>query len=243
MKEIRVGWTLLSEEFHAAYGEPTRYRLEKDRSLEKSGFLSCPAVRSTVEDIYQIASPFTLHLRAVETHGTLRIVPVYPLTTLSEHLVKMLVSVEPRSAWRTPDRCILQVASPFVFFSDDDVTVEQFDSGLSDRSRMNWRLIPGKFNIYAWQRPVNWAVEWDMSLGDFEIRTGETQYCVRFASAEHTPSQSKIVLQEVPLSDVLKDRLRHSGGVSKMRRGTSALMKASAGERVAVKLVGEYPNE
>ena len=237
--EITVGWSLLGEEFHAAYGQPTRFRLDKDSSADRAGFLSCPAVRATVEDAYQVESPFSLRLRALESHGALTIAPVYPFTTLAEPLVKAMVTVEPRTTWRTPNRCIVQVASPFVFFSDDDVLIEQFESSLSPKSSLNWRLIPGKFNIYAWQRPLNWSFEWDMSLGDFEVRTGETQYSVKFHSANNRSASPSIKLQEMPVSDVLRERLRHSGGVSKMRRGTSALIRSSHEDRSNIRLIGD----
>ena len=239
VEQITVGWSLLGEAFHSAYGQPTRFRLAKDNSADKTGFLSCPAVRATVEDAYQIDSPFSLRLRASDSHGALTIAPVYPFTTLAEPLVKSMVTVEPRAAWRTPNRCIVQVVSPFVFFSDQDVLVEQFESSLSSKSSLNWRLIPGKFNIYAWQRPLNWSFEWDMSLGDFEIRTGETQYSVKFHAGSSAIAAPTFKLQEMPVSDVLRERLRHSGGVSKMRRGTSALIRSSHEERANLRFMGD----
>ena len=37
------------------------------------------------------------------------------------------------------------------------------------QTTLNWRVIPGNFDIYSWQRPLNWAFEWDTRLGDLTI--------------------------------------------------------------------------
>lgn len=237
MQNLTVGFTLLSEEFRAAYAEPIRHRLPKDTNPNHTGFLSCPAVRSTIENTFEVCSPFSLKLRAEVEKGNLQIKPVYPFTSVAQPILRKLLTVEDPRTWRHSTRPIVQIVSPFVFYADEPVLIEQFDSSLSDRSKLNWRIIPGKFDIYAWQRPVNWAFEWDTTSGDFEIRLGETQYCVKFTATDRALSNQAVTLEKRELTAKLKERLQESAGISKVRRGTMALLKSASGNRSSIKLL------
>jgi len=106
--------------------------------------------------------------------------------------------------------------------------VEQSSTELSNISKLNWRVIPGKFDIYAWQRPLNWAFEWDFSCGDFEIRVGEPQYKVRFFSTAIPVGNYSIKLQKISLDEKIINRLELTKDISKVRKGTLQLFKRAA---------------
>jgi Arc/MetJ-type ribon-helix-helix transcriptional regulator len=84
-------------------------------------------------------------------------------------------------------------------------------------------VIPGRFDIYAWQRPLNWAFEWDISCGDFEVRVGEPLYNVKFISDMVPNGSYKIRLIRQGLTDALKKRMDLTRDVASIRRGTSKL--------------------
>lgn len=88
---------------------------------------------------------------------------------------------------------------------------------------MNWRVIPGKFDVYAWQRPLNWAIEWDTSAGDLVIRAGEPQYFVKFADSHSGNCSPELI--ECKLTPELEERLLLSRGITGIRKGVTPLMK------------------
>ncbi len=100
---------------------------------------------------------------------------------------------------------------------------------------MNWRVIPGKFDIYAWQRPLNWAVEWDTSLDDLIIKAGEPIYFVKFSSVSRIASIVNLV--EITMNPEIEERLKMSRGITSIRKGLVPIMKNQSASRGQVKLI------
>jgi hypothetical protein len=235
--DISVGWCINSDSFAIAFDPPSKLIPPKDTTINSKGFLSCPAVRKFSEGIYQVTSPFSLKLRALENNGQLTIVPVYPFTSLTEEIAKIFIKIEPQETWNSTSTAVVQIPSPYVFVSDHKILIEQFSPELSKKSKMNWRVVPGKFDIYAWQRPLNWAFEWDLSCGDFEIRAGEPQYNIRFLPQEHPLENCKISLEKLELNKSIGERLALTRDVAKIRRGTSQLFSKAAQLRKNIKFL------
>ena len=104
---------------------------------------------------------------------------------------------------------------------------------LGDSESLNWNLIPGRFDIFAWQRALNFAAEWDSLRGDFILRTGDPMYFLRFAGDCKKPNE----LIEFPMSNELRERLRLFRGIAAVRRGTFGLMAEASHARENIKLM------
>jgi len=232
----KVGWCLYGNEALVAYEAPAPLLPPKDLSVKGNGFLSCPAVRSFTAGIFIVHSPFSIKLRFTKGKDSFSVRPVYPFTSIAEELIPELVSIEPPSSWRSKRFLVFQIPSPYVFFSDEKLFLEQSHPLLTDQSAFNWRVVPGKFDIYAWQRPLNWAVEWDTDLGDFEIRVGEPQYILRFYSLTDAPVQ-KISLIKQNLSTEINERIKLTTGITKIRKGVSPLFEKSSQLRSGIKFI------
>lgn len=241
--KLNIGWCIASDRFSVAFDAPTPLIPPKDPSLKKKGFLSCPAVRQFPDNIFQVTSPFSLKLRVVDSDNGPTIVPVYPFTSLTEDMVKNLVQVEPQDTWSKNNCAVIQIPSPFVFVADEVVFMEQSSPDLSVQSRLNWRVIPGRFDIYSWQRPLNWAFEWDFSTGDFEIRAGEPQYNVRFFSAREPFGSYTCQLQRLSFDNQIKKRLELTKDIANIRRGTMQLFQRSAQLRATENFLTDEKNE
>lgn len=138
--------------------------------------------------------------------------------------------LEPRDSWRNENFPVVQFPSPYVFVSDNHVEVEQLMPMVGDLTRLNWRLIPGRFNIYAWQRPLNWAFEWDIRNGDLTIRMGDPLYWVRFYDERGALIEDPEILQITPSPELL-ERMRSFSGVTAMQRGTAKLINEAKKSR------------
>ena len=232
---MRVGWCRTAQESSAILPDPTPVQLEQDASPSRRNFQSCPAVKSTLRGFHSINSPFALRLRAELRGRAIRFIPVYPFTSLSEATLREIFRLEPRDSWRRDDAPIIQIPSPYMFIADEPAELEQSSPILAKTSSLNWRLIPGKFDIYSWQRPLNWAFEWDISCGDLIVRMGEPLYYLRFWNAQGAVAKD-LELFEIPYSDELQKMVRAIAGVTAFRRGTADLIKRT-GERRSKKLL------
>jgi hypothetical protein len=226
----QIGWCFVNVEGTAAFPQPEKVHLGKDPSPTKRGYLSCPAVRAASQGYIEIRSPFSLRLRFKKSDGAVSIIPIYPFTSVNEDKLGEMLRLEPRDLWRSDDIPLFQIPSPYLFVADQPMEIEQCQPIFSDASTLNWRIISGRFDIYGWQRPLNWAIEWDTKCGDLVIRMGEPLYYVRFydASGQVVTNPSLI---KIPLTDEIKSRLSSTSGVTSLQRGTAALIKKASEER------------
>jgi hypothetical protein len=229
-RKMNVGWCHTPVEGVVAFPDPERLFLSKDPSPARRGPFSCPAVRATADGLFCIESPFSLKMRCRRVEDVLSFSPVYPFTTITESKLSEWFRIEPTSSWRSTSIPIFQMPSPYIFIADQKVDIEVMHPFLSPISSMNWRLIPGRFDIYGWQRPLNWAAEWDINGGDLVIRVGDPLYYIRFID-----SQNKIIsspeLVKVQYTKEIDQRVREISGVTSFRRGTMSLIRESASKR------------
>jgi hypothetical protein len=179
---------------------------------------------------FAIKSPFSLRLRFKKNDDVVSIVPIYPYTTINESKLGELLKLEPRDLWRSDDIPLLQIPSPYFFVADEPIDIEQCQPIFADTTSLNWRIIAGRFDIYGWQRPLNWAIEWDTKCGDLIIKMGEPLYYVRFYDASGKVI-TNLDLIRIPLTEELRARLNSSAGVTSYQRGTAALIKKASEER------------
>lgn len=234
-KKIKIGWCLDAQEHLLIYDEPKKLIPLKDNSINKKGYLSCPAVRSYCEDTFFVTSPFSLKIRFEDYNDRFEIKPVYPFSSIDENKFREFITVEHPSTWRNTNTLTMQIPSPYVFFSDEDVSIEQSHSLLLNQSKMNWRVIPGKFNIYAWQRPLNWAFEWDTSLGDFEIKSGEPIYSLKFLC--NKKKNCEFELKKYEMNEKISRRLKLTKNITSVKKGISPLIEKSKNDRKKIKLL------
>lgn len=226
----KIGWCFVNIEGTAAYPKPERVSLGKDPSVTKRGHLSCPAVRAAAVGYMSVGSPFSLRLKFRRRDNTVSFIPVYPFTSINESKLSEIFRLEPREQWRSADVPLFQISSPYFFVADEQIEVEQCQPIFANSTSLNWRIIPGRFNIYGWQRPLNWAIEWDTKCGDLVIRLGEPLYYLKFFDAEGRLISNPNI-QQVELTEDLRAKLNASAGVTSLQRGTAALMRAASDER------------
>lgn len=195
--------------------------------------MSCPAMRAYFEDTFVVASAFSLKLRRVSNSTGFTVCPVYPFTSIPPKRVQKFINVQPRSTWRKPDRVVLQISTPYMFFADEPVEIEQMHPILGDIETLNWNLIPGRFDIYAWQRTLNCSMEWDCTLGDLTIRQGDPLFFVRFRSE----NGQRFSVSECAFTGDIKERFRLFRGIASVRRGNFGLFEDAASARAHIKLV------
>ena len=229
----KVAWVNIAEKAAFAYPAPQKFIPPKDRNGLSKGFLSCPALRHYFDNTYMVCSAFTLRLRRVDEQGGFTIRPVYPFTSIAPNRIAKFVKIQPRNTWRKPERVVLQIPTPYLFFADEPIEVEQIHPSLGESDSLNWNLIPGRFDIYAWQRALNFALEWDSPKGDLVLRVGDPMYFLRF----HGERPEKHELVEQTMNNQLRERLRLFRGIASVRRGSFGLIADASKAREHIKLM------
>jgi hypothetical protein len=236
----RIGWCHSVADGSAVFESPTKVALPKETSALGKGFLSCPAVRDFFVGALQVRAPFSLHLKFQQSgSGSFSITPVYPRTSIRENRLREFLILEPPMTWRDNNFPVLQIPSPYFFVADEPVEVEQTQPLIAPSSRFNWRLIPGRFNIYDWQRPLNWAIEWDIRGGDLIIREGEPLYYLRFFDATTGAALRRVELLQIEMTSELEARVAMTRGVTGLTRGLKPVMKKAGALRTQKFLEGK----
>ncbi|WP_092485693.1 hypothetical protein [Candidatus Ichthyocystis hellenicum] len=224
---VTIGWALFEESSAVLFYPPEP--LSSLYSHKPSGVSACPAVQHYERRVFHIRSPYTFRIRANFDNKKWYFYPIYPFTEMPESSLFERIQFQPRSSWRDPFIPVLQMLLPYVFVSDEDVFLNQIEAPcFKNRS---WSLISGRFNIYDWQRPINWAISWVDTSMDIIVRRGDVLFSLMFES--NHPDRS-ISLQRVPYEGALKSLVDETRGVSTQIRGTFGLFSIQRHKRTPI---------
>ncbi|WP_092402075.1 MULTISPECIES: hypothetical protein [Candidatus Ichthyocystis] len=224
---ITVGWTLSEEGGSVLFYSPEP--LSSLYSRKMIGVSACPAVQHYERRVFCVRSPYSLRIRAKFDNDKWYFYPVYPFTEMPESSLFERVQFQPRSAWRDPFVPVLQLLLPYVFVSDEDVFLNQIEAPCG--KNRNWSLLSGRFNIYDWQRPINWAISWTDTSEDIVIRRGDVLFGLLFESCH--PNKG-IVLKRMPYEGAIRALVEETRGVSTHVRGTFSLFAIQRQKRLPV---------
>ena len=227
MDQTLIGWSYIDDKGSSIFFPPEKLsELYKNKDTPACGVSICPAVQQFEKRTFFIKSPYTFKIKASKTGEDWTFQPVYPFTQIDNNILKSLLQFQPKSQWRDANTPVLQLSLPYVFFSDIPTIINQV--GIDYASNTNWSLIQGRFNIYDWQRPINWSIEWRDTNSELVIKRGQSLFQVLFETEELDP---KIQLKHMEMTPKLKRAIDKSWGVSKVIRGTSNVIKSSGADR------------
>src|SRR5262245_52918611 len=161
-RPTQVGWFLDVDEAGAMYPDPIPIaHLQKKVPRNRKSPDYCPAVQSFNRNLFVLLAPYDLTLSCHDKGDSFEFRMETSSSTISPGSLRHVMFVTPPLEWRSPDRPVIQLRCPYVFVSDDDVTVEQTAPWLH-YLQPAWPgvLIAGAFEIRSWVRPLSWAFEW-----------------------------------------------------------------------------------
>lgn len=140
-------------------------------------FLKCPAVQDIFKNTYTIKSPFDLTLM-VDESGFVQ------LKDYDQEFFDAFIL--PRTFVGDKFKSIT-IKYYIVFYSESDIVVEQLPAFMEENEfTKNTRLIPGKYNIGRWVRPIEIAFEVCSfsEKKEIKIKRGDALCYIRFLSDE-----------------------------------------------------------
>ncbi len=168
---MKIGWytdAVLNPPSDLFVIEPIRLS-EQEQNL--GHYKHCPAFSSYISQTFVIKSPFDLEL------------------SFNENKVRVLNSSLDKSEYEknlTVDigqYPTVQMELHIGIVSDAPCTIEIFGAFFSTNEQdLTYRVIPGTYDIYSWQRFLNFAFEWTNFQKNIIIKRGQPILYMRFRS-------------------------------------------------------------
>ncbi|MHC8864657.1 hypothetical protein ACYVVI_05645 [Arenicellales bacterium IMCC57338] len=218
---MEIKWFLLKIEASKIFFEPVAQNIGVKKSPGIRGPLSCPAVVDRSRRIFSVAAPFDLRFRFTGNMDNPEIRPVYPDTSITFDKLKGVFVLSPKEEWISPDRPVLQLMTPYVFYSEKACYLTQTFPREEIGRGAPFRIIEGRFPIHRWKRPLSWAAEWVDTSRDIVLRRGKPWFDLSF---ETESPEDSLRLSRVLLSNELEKELLENKDVTSYVRGTFSLM-------------------
>ena len=190
---VKIGWTPYKrlpdmESMDLIYFEPEKLDYYKDTT---SYFMKCPAVSNFHKKFFVIRSPFDLELNYDRKGGEVKI-------SEDQKFYDRFVSWR-RTEYGEHERPLFSFLFQYMFVADEPVWIELYPAFLHGEPN-NTRLISGTFDIYNWQRPVDFSFEVLDDQKPIMVKRGQPLFYVRFLSNK---LNDDFKLQEIEWTDEL----------------------------------------
>lgn len=234
---VDIGWFVDSQFGDFVFPDPVAVKSNRSKALSERAVQACPAVNELERRLFQVTCPFHIELAIEKNDQSYDLFIVDKNTRIDRDIAGKFVQLMDPAIWRSPDVPVIQLSSPYVFFSDEVAYLQQLAPSL-DSGHLNWPglLIPGRFPIQNWMRPLNWAFEWVDVNRTVRLRQGQPLYYVQF---ETERPADKINLVRAQITDDVRRFQKGASGAPKFVSNTFRLMDVAAKRRKKKLLVPE----
>jgi len=157
----------------------------------KSRFKLCPANAQFIKNFWLIRSPFDLELNLNRKNNNCSI-------NQNQRFFNTFVNVRWNDFTET-DLMLVSFNFQYMFIADEPVWIEVYPPFLHKEVE-NTRFINGTFDIYNWQRPVDFSFEVLDDTQPVKIKRGEPLFYVKFCSKK---LNDDFILKQIEWTDEL----------------------------------------
>lgn len=231
-----VGWLFTVDKSSMIWGAPEALRQEASPSMSPKSAAFCPAAIEFDRRHFVVPCPIDVHLKLTITpDGKMNISNLLAERgSVRPGAFNQMFTIMPQPEWRNPQRPVIQLATPYLFVSDDPVYINQFPPflhyGGAPRPGVQ---ICGRFPIDIWPRILMWAFEWHDLSKDLILKRGEPWFYVRFEGGDPA---AQVRLIEAQMTPELHSYAESIADVTNYVKGTFSLFK-TARERRPEKLL------
>lgn len=240
---VDVGYAIEADKAAVIWEPPKQYARKLPRPASAKSVQVCPAAIDFDARHFVVTAPVDLNLRfrfddkdqpqlvnASGAHSTVR----------PKHLNQMVALIS-RNEWRDPQKPIIQIITPYIFFSDETVYINQVPPYL-DYIDPPWpgTLISGRFPINIWPRHLMWAFEWHDTSKDLVIKRGDPWFYARFETDD--PSRP-VRMVEAEITDEVRRYIDSVSGVTNYVNRTFSLFDRAKQIRPKQLLIRKQKNE
>lgn len=230
-RTVDVGWIIDVPKGSLIFDAPRRLGRTPSQSDHAKSVAYCPAVVDYEARTFEIACPIDVNIRIdIPKEGEPRLVTLdgQRSTIRGKHLGQMLKVID-RREWRHPERPILQIIAPYLFFADEPCWINQLPPYMHFRkSGLPGIMIGGRFPIHIWPRHLMWAFEWHDTQAPLQLRRGEPWFYCRFETMD--PNRHVRVI-EAEMTPDLKDYVEQISTVTNYVSRTFSLFQTAMERR------------
>ncbi len=200
---------------------------------QASSFLRCPAFVDSCKNTYVIESPVDMRIVINRAENWLHV------ENQSQAFAQEFIATH-AGKFNVEDPYILTVPPILLFFAGESVTAEVLPAFLSPVPNLtNTSVIPGRFDIGRWVRPIDCTMEVYNTAEPLEIKAGDPLLYVRFS----TPEGKKVLLDRVMMDDRLEKAIQACVAVKTVRPNMKLNDLYEAGEAYLNTLLADFHTE
>lgn len=235
-KVVEIGWWLDAKEAKFIYDAPYVYRPSYPAPKHPQAVNKCPGILDYEARHVVVNCPFDLHIRLARNAQDKLDITVHGMdTSVDVHKLQTeILRLQPPDSWRTPERPVLQLATPYRFVSDEPVYLNQYPPLHYPRTPLPGLIIGGRYPIDIWPRRLMWAFEWHDLSKDLVLKRGEPWFSLRFETMD--PSRH-IRLVEAEVTPELQEFCEGLDQVNSYVGQTFSLFKVARERRPKTLLV------
>lgn len=200
-RTYQAGWLFGKNKASVIWDAPQPVRHEGPQPTAAKSVAFCPAVIEFDRRHFVINSPIDLHIRiSVSAKGEVSLMNVLHERSPVRHgALGEMMSMSPQHEWRHAQRPVVQIATPYIFVSDDPLYINQFPPFLHyGASVIPGVQLCGRFPIDVWPRPLMWAFEWHDLSRDLVLKRGQPWFYVRFEAPDPSAQVRLVEAQRTP---------------------------------------------
>lgn len=208
---VEVGWALTENKASLIWDDPKPFTRDLRKPSSAKSVQVCPAAIDFDARHCVIPCPVDLHMKFAwnDKKEPLLVNVEGPQSTIRPKHLNNMISIVSRNEWRDLDKPIIQIITPYIFLSDEQVYLNQTAPYLHYLDQP-WPgvLIGGRFPIQVWPRGLMWAFEWHDTSKEINIKRGDPWFYVRFESDD--PSRPIRIIE----ADLVPDTQKYLDGIS-----------------------------
>lgn len=193
---IDIGWTYVKNKPELEVVENlffTPQKLSEIYNGNYSTFRRCPANTSFLKSLWVIRSPADIRIKYNrDTH-------TYDISGVKQDFVDNFFDGRLNDFDKEKGNPLISLMYSYLFVADEPVWIETYPAFLHGEVE-NTRFVNGGFNIYNWQRPVDFSFEVLDDKKPIIIKRGQPLFYVRFISNK---LNDDFKLQEIEWTDEL----------------------------------------
>jgi hypothetical protein len=234
-----VGWLVDTDHAGFIWDAPARVRIgTADGQRHAKSVAACPAVIDFEARHFAVPCPITARLKMTIDPNTGEAAVANAAGDQSPIRSKALgemVKRVPAKEWRHPSRPVVQIVTPYVFLSDDPVTMSQTPP-FNHFKPQPWPglMIGGRFPIDVWPRHLMWAFEWHDVDRELVLTRGDPFFYVSFETGD---ASRQVRLVEAERTSELKEYMGGLSSVTNYVNRTFSLFATARARRPPALLV------
>jgi hypothetical protein len=184
---VDVGWIIDAEKTNVIWFSPKRLsRVESDMRHPKS-LRFCPAMVDFEAKLFEVPCPIDVSfgIRKNEKGEWSLFNALGEKSPIRGNHLGRLLHLVPPNEWRDPNKPVVQISTPYLFVSDEDVWINQLPPFIHYRpQQLPGLLVGGRFPIRDWPRHLMWAFEWHDTSKLIELKRGEPWFYAKFETMD-----------------------------------------------------------